>query len=126
MSYRVGKEAFSSIIQRALDDLPDDFAEAAEALTIEVRDRPTRRMLDEARTPSGQTLLGLYRGRPATRRSVEDSAVLPDVIYLFQREIEAMCNTEDELQEEVRKTLLHEVGHYFGLDEDDLARLGYS
>lgn len=126
MSYRVGKEAFSSIIQRALDELPPEFAEATETLRIEVRDRPTRKMLDQAGTPPGQTLLGLYHGRPATRRSVEDSAVLPDVIYLFQRELEAICDDEPSLQDEVRKTLLHEIGHYFGLDEDDLEKLGYS
>lgn len=126
MSCKVSKGQFSDIILSALAELPPDFAEATQTLRIEVRDRPTREMLGDVGVTDGRTLLGLYRGRPATRRSVEDSAVLPDVIYLFQRELENMCDSEEQLQVEIRRTLLHEIGHHFGLDENDLERLGYS
>ena len=122
----MSKGQFSDIILGALAELPPDFAEATETLRIEVRDRPTRRMLGDVGVADGHTLLGLYTGRPATKRSVEDSAVLPDVIYLFQRELEEICDTEEQLQDEIRRTLLHEIGHHFGLDEKDLERLGYS
>lgn len=126
MSCKLSKGLFNDVILRALEELPPDFAQATETLRIEVRDRPSRRMLSDAGVESGHTLLGLYQGRPATRRSVEDSAVLPDVIYLFQRELEEISGSEEQLQDEIRRTLLHEIGHHFGLDEDDLERLGYS
>jgi predicted Zn-dependent protease with MMP-like domain len=70
-------------------------------------------------------LLGLYVGRPRTQRSVEDSGALPDVIYLFQRNIESICHSEEELIAQVRKTVLHEIGHHFGMSEEDLDALGY-
>ncbi len=126
MSYRASKEVFNRIIEKALAELPEQFADVTEVLRIEVRDRPTAQMLRDSGVKPGHTLLGLYHGRPATRRSVEDSGVLPDVIYLFQGELERICSSEQELEEQVRKTLLHEIGHYFGLDEDDLADLGYA
>lgn len=126
MVSRVSREAFAEIVRRALASLPDDFASAVEAVRFDVLDRPTARMIQQAGLPEGQTLLGLYHGRPATARSVEESGALPDIVYLFQREIEDMCDTEEELEEQIRKTVLHELGHHFGLDEDDLDELGYS
>ena len=70
-------------------------------------------------------MLGLYTGRPLTRRSVEDSGVMPDSILIFQYNIELVCNSRAELVDEVRKTVLHEIGHHFGMNEDDLDALGY-
>ncbi len=74
--------------------------------------------------PNG-LLLGLYVGRPKTLRSVEDNATMPDVIYLFQNSIEQMCKNSEELIQQVRTTVLHEIGHHFGMTEDDLRKLGY-
>lgn len=126
MSYRVSKEVFGEIIAKTLAELPTQFAKAMETTRLEIRDRPTARMLREAEVPPGQTLLGLYHGRPETRRSVEESGTMPDVIYLFQRELEDVTDDPEQLQEQIRNTLLHELGHHFGLDEDDLDELGYS
>ena len=71
-------------------------------------------------------LLGLVSGKTADRkRSVEQSGSMPDVIYIFQQDVELASNNEEELVEQVRKTVLHEIGHHFGLDEDDLEELGY-
>jgi predicted Zn-dependent protease with MMP-like domain len=70
-------------------------------------------------------LLGLYEGRPRTRRSVEDSGVMPDVIYIFQDDVELASDSEAELIDQVRTTVLHELGHHFGMNEDDLDALGY-
>jgi predicted Zn-dependent protease with MMP-like domain len=126
MSCRVSKEAFHNIVEKALEELPEQFSEALETMTLEVRDYPTRKMLQDAELGDGFSLLGLYHGRPLTERSVHDTGAMPDVIYLFQRELEALCDSPEDLQEEIRKTLLHELGHYFGLDEEDLERLGYS
>jgi predicted Zn-dependent protease with MMP-like domain len=125
MAYRVSKPAFGDLVLRALGSLPTHLATALETTRIEIRERPTPRMLRRARVKPGYTLLGLYEGRPQTRRSIEESGTLPDVIYLFQHEIEDACNSEEELVEQVRTTVLHEIGHHYGLGEHDLDELGY-
>jgi predicted Zn-dependent protease with MMP-like domain len=125
MSYRLSKEEFGLVIEEALRELPPEFARVMETVRVEVRDRPTRKMLMDARVGPGHTLLGLYHGRPATKRSVEDSGAMPDVIYLFQNELEETVNDAEQLRREIRRTVLHEVGHHFGLREGELRRLGY-
>lgn len=125
MAYRVSKADFTGIVQAAIDELPQQFIEAVEDVTIEVMDRPTPRLLSRLGTKKDGLLLGLYTGVPRTHRSVEDSGRLPDSIYLFQANIESVCSTQEELIEQTRVTLLHEIGHYFGMDEDDLTELGY-
>jgi predicted Zn-dependent protease with MMP-like domain len=121
----VSKELFTRLVDRALDSVPDEVAQAIEGVRIEVCDYPTRAMSESAQVGRSGRLLGLYRGRPKTKRSVEDSACLPDVIYLFQGEIEAICDSEEQLVEQVRVTVLHELGHHFGLNERNLGELGY-
>ena len=125
MAYRVSRSVFGELVEEALRELPGRFARFLAEVPVEVRRRPTVGMLRGLRVGPGSLLLGLYRGRPRTVRSVEDSGQLPDVIYIFQDAIEQVCNSEEELVRQVRKTVLHEVGHHFGLNEADLARLGY-
>ena len=72
-----------------------------------------------------ELLLGLYEGVPLTDRHADAPPSMPDVIFLFQHDLEDACDSEEQLADEVRITLLHEIGHYFGLDEDELAELGY-
>jgi predicted Zn-dependent protease with MMP-like domain len=123
MAYRVSKRRFGELVEAALAELPEQFQEFLEEVPVEVRDRPGR---EHTRgLGRGGLLLGLYVGRPRTERSVEDSGRMPDVIYIFQESIEQVCNNETELIDQVRKTVLHEVGHHFGLDEDELTNLGY-
>lgn len=124
MAYRVGKAQFSALVERAISQVPPEFAAALEEVPVEIRDRPTAEQRKSVSVRNGNLLLGLYRGAPLTRRSVE-APTMPAVIYIFQEEIEAASGTEEELAEQVRKTVLHEIGHHFGLDEDDLKRLGY-
>ena len=125
MAYRVSKTKFAELVEAALAELPPEFAKFLEEVPMEIRDRPTPAELAGLNIGPGSLLLGLYRGRPRTQRSVEDSGTLPDVIYIFQETIQAVCNTEQELVKQVRKTVLHEIGHHFGLSEQDLDRLGY-
>lgn len=125
MSYRVSKHRFGELVELALAEVPAPFAEYLEEVMVEVRDRPSARLARKMGTRRGNLLLGLYRGRPRTNRSVEDSATLPDVIYIFQDSIEQVARSEQELIEQVRTTVLHEIGHHFGMDEDDLDELGY-
>lgn len=125
MPCRVSKEMFDEIIREALAELPERFAKALETVRIEVHQRPAPKMMRGLGIAEGEALLGLYDGRPATQRSVEESAVMPEVIYLFKQEIEEVCETIEELHYQVRTTVLHELGHHFGLDEKKLHDLGY-
>ena len=125
MPYRVSKSTFAELVERALAELPAEFAAFLEEVPVEIRDRPTRRQLKSVGLDEDELLLGLYHGRPRTERSVLDSGAMPDVIYLFQDDIEQVSDSEADLIREVRTTVLHEIGHHFGMDEDDLDALGY-
>src|SRR5262245_58181889 len=122
MPYAVSKAEFGRLVERALEELPKPFAEHIEEVAIEVRSRPNLKDID--RRP-GELLLGLYRGRPRTERSVQDNLVLPDVIYIFQENIERVSRSEADLVRQIRTTVLHEIGHHFGMSEQDLDDLGY-
>jgi predicted Zn-dependent protease with MMP-like domain len=125
MAYRVSKAEFMDLVDSAVSDLPEEFARFLEEVPIEVHDLPTRSQQERVQSGRGSLLLGLYVGRPRTKRSVEDSGAMPDVIYLFQKNIETICESEAQLVEQVRKTVLHEIGHHFGMSEEDLDALGY-
>ena len=125
MPYPVSKAHFAELVDKALRELPTDFAKCLGEVRVEIRPRPSPRELDDLHLPDDGLLLGLYRGRPRTERSVWDSNGLPDVIYIFQESIEQCCGSETGLREQVRKTVLHEIGHHFGMTEDDLEELGY-
>jgi predicted Zn-dependent protease with MMP-like domain len=123
--YHVSKAHFATLVERALAGLPAPFSRVLDEVPVEIRDRPTRRELRQLGLEDDQLLLGVYHGRPLTERSVEDSGRLPDVIYVFQEDVELCCESEADLIREVRTTVLHEIGHHFGLDEDELDKLGY-
>ncbi|HEX8915133.1 MAG TPA: metallopeptidase family protein [Humisphaera sp.] len=125
MAYHVGKAKFAALVERALAELPEPFATTLEEVRVEIRDRPTRKELKSVGLDDDELLLGLYVGIPRTERSVEQSGRMPDVIYIFQEDVELVSDSEADLVREVRVTVLHEIGHHFGLDEDDLDRLGY-
>jgi predicted Zn-dependent protease with MMP-like domain len=125
MAYRLSKPAFGELVERAIEELPAPFADFLAEVPVEVRDRPTAAQLRLVGARQNSLLLGLYHGRPLTQRSVEDSGRLPDVIYIFQETIQQVSNSEEELTDQVRKTVLHEIGHHFGMNERDLEELGY-
>lgn len=125
MAFHVSKARFGELVEQALAELPPSFAEFLEEVPIEVRDRPAPAQLRHLGMRKQDLLLGLYQGRPRTRRSVEDSGRIPDVIYIFQEPIELVSRGEHELIEQVRKTVLHEIGHHFGMSEEDLDELGF-
>jgi predicted Zn-dependent protease with MMP-like domain len=125
VAYRVSKAQFGALVEEAIAELPPQFADFLEEVPIEVRDNPDESQLRGAHVTGRGLLLGLYVGRPRTRRNIEDSGAMPDVIYIFQEPIQTVCNSRDELVRQVRVTVLHEIGHHFGLSEEDLTRLGY-
>jgi predicted Zn-dependent protease with MMP-like domain len=125
MGFHVSQQKFGELVERALTELPAEFARLLEEVSVEIRPRPTAQELKSLGLKAGAVLLGLYKGRPRTVRSVEDSGRLPDVIYVFQENIEQISQSEQQLVQQVRKTVLHEVGHHFGMDEDDLDNVGF-
>lgn len=122
---RVSRDEFDRLVRLAMRDIPQPFATFLEEVIVEVENVPPRDVLDDMGIDDPRELLGLYQGTPLTERGVESPVTFPDRITLYQRNIEDMCESDEEIVEEVRRTVLHEVGHHFGLDEDELDELGY-
>jgi predicted Zn-dependent protease with MMP-like domain len=118
------RSEFERIVQQALDELPDQFHDALHNIDIQVRWAPTPHERRAARLHPGSDLFGLYTGVPLTARGHGYSMVLPDTILIFQRAHERHCRTDEEMVEQARQTLLHEIGHYMGIDEHRLRDLG--
>ncbi len=118
------RERFEQIVAEAMQQLPPRFREAIDNLAIRVQDAPTRAQLRDWDIDPDEILLGIYVGIPLTERTTNYNLVAPDLIYLFQKNIEAECENEDEMREVIRHTLFHEVAHYFGIDDDRLEELG--
>ena len=117
----MNRQRFEGLVEAALDQLPEFFQSKLENLAVIVEDAPPPEVVEEF---GDDGILGLYQGIPLPERSVWDDNPYPDVISIYQGNIEAIARTEDEVIEEVRITVMHEIGHYFGMDEDDLAKLG--
>jgi predicted Zn-dependent protease with MMP-like domain len=115
---------FESLVRRAIRSLPDEFRERLDNLDVVVERRPSLRRLHQGGLALGYTLLGLYQGVPRTRRGSGYTYTLPDRIIIFQAPIEQCCNTEDELVGQVQATVVHEIAHHFGIDDERLAELG--
>ncbi|MEM6313460.1 MAG: metallopeptidase family protein [Planctomycetota bacterium] len=125
MPHVVSQADFDALVEQGIRLLPPRFANALADVRVEVRDRPSEKLLRDMEMHPDDLLLGLYEGIPLTERSVEESGRAPDVIFLFRDDIMEVARDENDLVEQVTITLLHEIGHYFGLDEDELDRLGY-
>jgi predicted Zn-dependent protease with MMP-like domain len=123
---RIGPEAFEELVAEALDSLPDDFRAKMENVEVMVEDWPTREEMQSVGLRPGETLFGLYQGIPRTRRSTSYNLVLPDKITIFRRPMLAQFGHRPaRLREEVRRVLLHEIAHHFGIGEARLRELGY-
>lgn len=125
MPHHVSKGEFERLVAEALQELPAQFAEFMEQVPIEIRERPTRKQLRSVGLGGDELLLGLYVGTSLADRSVSHDLEWPNKIYLFQEDIELVSDNSEQLKHEVRTTVLHEIGHHFGMDEDDLDALGY-
>lgn len=121
----VSRDKFEEYVQQAIAEIPASFAPYLRDVVIDIEDAPDARACASVGVANPRNLLGLYHGVPLTRRHVEAPSPFPDRISIYQRNIERICRTPDELVAQIRKTVLHEVGHHFGLDEDDLDELGY-
>ncbi len=123
---RLSLEEFMDLVEQAVASLPPEFEPYMENVSVEVQPLPDRKLLGSMHIRgSGRNLLGLYHGVPLGRKSVMAPYEFPERIFIFQRNIEAICNSPDDIVREVRHTVLHEVGHHFGMTEEDLDKLGY-
>ena len=118
------RRKFERLVDQAIQELPAEFREKLENVAVIVEDHPSDEILERMEVPTGDTLFGLYEGTPLTDRGMQ-SPLYPDRIWIFQEPIEDHCQTEDEIREEIKTTIVHEVGHFFGLDDDYLEDLGY-
>jgi predicted Zn-dependent protease with MMP-like domain len=105
---------FEDMVVTALDGLPEELGRLMANVAVTVQHEPG---------PPG--LLGLYEGIPLTSRTTQYAGVLPDRITIYRQAICALCSTEDEVADEVRRTVIHEVAHHFGIDDDRLSELGW-
>lgn|SRR3990172_3030716 len=121
---RMTRAEFKRVILEALEELPPEFRQALDNIDIQVRWRPTPDELRSARVRPGGDLFGIYQGVPITRRSHFDSLRPPDIIIIYQRTHELYCKTHERMVEQARQTLIHEIGHYMGIDERRLRDLG--
>jgi predicted Zn-dependent protease with MMP-like domain len=118
---KIARERFQGLVEEAVAALPPFFKEKIENVAIVVEDRPSPELADEH---PDELLLGLYQGVPRSARSVWSDYHYPDMISIYQGNIEAICHNEQEIVEQVRQTVMHEIGHYFGFGEEALRAMG--
>ncbi len=123
MSYRTSREHFDGLVEEAMRTIPRRFGRYFTNVNILVEDYPTEVDL-EGLEADKYSLLGVFRGvsYPSKGGFFDQMPPLPDTIVLYQKNIEAICRSEKQLIEEIQKTLIHEVGHYFGMSEEDLRK----
>jgi predicted Zn-dependent protease with MMP-like domain len=118
------RREFQEVVARALEELPEQFQDALHNLDIQVRWAPTPDERRRARLRANTDLFGIYMGVPITMRGRGYGMVSPDIIIIYQRSHERVCGSVEAMVKQARRTLLHEIGHYMGIDEDRLHELG--
>ena len=114
---------FRKLVKEALDSLPKEFAEKLSNVIVTVDDFPTPYQLRKSKLPPMSLILGLYEGVPQTKRGIYYSNI-PDKITIFKNAIEKVTRTEEEIKAQVRQTVIHEIGHHFGLSDVELRKAG--
>jgi predicted Zn-dependent protease with MMP-like domain len=119
----MNRAAFEQLVSNALTRIPRRFRDALTNLVIVVEDEPSVDLLQEMEVEPPDTLLGLYQGTPLTERRWDHGNTLPDRILLFQGPLERESDGEDDLVIAIGETLIHEVGHYFGMSEEQIEEI---
>jgi predicted Zn-dependent protease with MMP-like domain len=118
------KEKFEEIILDTLENIPRRFKEKIKNLAIVIEDEDINFTLKNIKKNPGKYTLGLYQGLPATKRTGK-IFIFPDKITIYKKNLEKVSKNDKELEKNTRRVVLHELGHYFGLDEKQLKKLGY-
>lgn len=117
------RDHFRALVVEAIDTIPPRFAEEIKNVAIVIEDYPDDSLLEEMDMAPEDVLLGLYQGTPLPERRWDHGNALPDKITLFQGSIEEDCETEDEIVVAIGETLIHELGHYFGMSEEEIMEI---
>ncbi len=121
--YELTDERFDSLITKAMDELPQEYIKGLENVAIVMADEPTDEQKIKMKLRENAILLGLYEGIPLTQRGNNYTFVLPDKITLFKHSILRVVRNEDELFEQIKRTLWHEIAHYYGLNHARMEKL---
>jgi predicted Zn-dependent protease with MMP-like domain len=119
----VDRKQFEGLVAEALASIPRRFKRAMHNIAIVVEDEPPPDLLEEMEIEPPDTLLGLYQGTPLTERSSSYGNTLPDRVLIFQGPHEREAEDEDDLVVAIGETLIHEIGHYFGLSEEEIEEI---
>lgn len=119
----VSDQEFDKLISQAMDQLPEKYIKNLQNVLVTYEDEPTEEQRQKLKLRGNQTLFGLYEGIPRTRRGAGYNLVLPDKITIFKRPILASVSSQEELQEQIKHTLWHELAHYYGLDHGRIHEL---
>lgn len=117
---------FHALVAEALDEIPEPFCRRLDNVEVVIEDEPADAVLrDMGMDPRRDTLYGLYEGTPVTERGFDDALCLPDRIVIYFRPLVRDFRTPGAIRREIRKTVIHELGHFFGLEDEEIEGEGY-
>lgn len=120
------RQRFEELVAEALDDLPEEFLERLVNVEVLIDEEPSAETLRSlGLSPRRDTLFGLYEGTPLDERGALQANLLPDTITIFYRPLVRSFRSPDRIRREIRRTVIHEVAHFFGMDDDEIHDLGY-
>ena len=119
----LSRDEFEKLVSKALEELPKKFRDRLENIVVVVEETPSQEIMRQLGLKSPFGLLGLYQGVPLKHRGLHYGNILPDQIVIYQRPIEALARSQGELLIRIRRTVMHEIGHFFGLTESELREI---
>lgn len=123
--FYISRRRFEEIVSEAIDEIPEGLWQVVDNLAVTVEEWPTRRQIESVGLGPGHTLLGLYEGIPLTKRTSDYGLASPDKITIFRGPILQICPPdEDAVRTQIRRTVLHEIAHHFGISDERLVELG--
>lgn len=117
------REKFEELVEEALAEIPGKFKKFIQNLAVIIEEKPSRETYGKTGASPFSTILGHYHGVPFKHRGPFYGNLPPDVIVIYQKSIESVCSTEEEIKKKVREVVFHEIGHYFGLSEKELREI---
>jgi predicted Zn-dependent protease with MMP-like domain len=118
-------DEFEVVVDEAIQSIPEGFHRYLQEIAVDIEDMPDEVTCHDMGIRDPRSLLGLYHGTPLTERHVDDSGRYPERVVIYKRNIERMCKDRRRMVDQIRRTVLHEIGHHFGLSERQLRELGY-
>lgn len=124
-SHMKGITNFDQLVLDAIRELPQNIKNRLSNVSIVVEDRPNTYILEKLKLKPNRRLLGVFQGIPLNKKSVWHPSTMPEKITLFQKNIESVCHSEEEIKQRIKKVVRHEVAHYVGFSEEEIRQLGY-